>query len=105
MRGITIELLTKTQVGTDAFNHPLYSERPVKIKNVLVAPISDTEVLDIINLTGRRAVYQLAIPKGDTHEWENQKVRFFGKTWRIIGKPTKGIDHLIPGQWNLKADA
>jgi len=44
----------------------------------------------------------LAIPKGDTNDWENQEVRFFGERWRVIGMPLQGIDELIPLDWNKK---
>lgn len=102
IQGITIQLLDKTQTGTDAFNRPIFAENAVDVENVLVAPMSDAEILDTLNLTGRRAVYQLGIPKGDAHNWENKKVVFFGETWRVIGKPTIGIDEMIPLGWNKK---
>ena len=102
IKGITVQLLVKEQIGTDAFNAPIYEDVPVDIHNVLVAPMSDEEIVDTLNLTGRRATYQLAIPKTDNHNWENQRVVFFGEKWRVIGKPVKGIDHLIPLDWNLK---
>lgn len=100
MKGITVTLYQKTQTGTDAFNRPIYSETGVTVENVLVAPISDTEILETLNLTGKKAVYKLAIPKGDTHLWENRRVSFFGKDWRVISKPEEGIEKLIPLQWN-----
>lgn len=103
IQGITIQIIEKTQTGTDAFGRPVYTEQPQYVDNVLVAPMSDEEILDTVNLTGRRAVYQLGIPKGDVHNWENKKVVFFGETWRVIGKPTEGIDAMIPLQWNKKA--
>jgi len=102
IRGITVQLLVKSQIGTDDLNHPIYEETAVDVENVLVSPLSDEEVLDTLNLTGRRAVYQLGIPKEDTHEWEGQRVRFFGRTWRVIGMPLKGINHLMPLAWNTK---
>ena len=103
MRGITVTLFEKTKTGVDALNSPIYTETSVSVDNVLVAPMSDTEVLETYNLTGRRAIYQLGIPKGDTHEWKaGNKVRFFGADWRIIGLPTSGIDALIPLAWNKK---
>lgn len=97
-----VTLLKKTQTGTDAFNRPVYSETPVEVNNVLIAPLSDQEVLDTLNLTGRKAVYQLGIPKGDTNDWENQRVQFFGETWQVIGIPTEGQAELIPLNWNKK---
>lgn len=102
LKGITVQLLIKEQTGVDEFNAPIYTETAVDVENVLVAPLSDQEITDTLNLTGRRAVYQLAIPKTDTHDWENQRVRFFGAVWQVIGKPVRGIDHLIPLDWNMK---
>lgn len=103
MRGITVTLYERTQTGTDELNHPTYSETAVSIDNVLVAPVSSTELTETYNLTGRIAVYQLAIPKGDSHDWTaGQKVDFFGHSWRIIAMPEEGIDKLIPLSWNKK---
>ena len=104
MRGITVTLLQRTQTGTDAFNRPIYSETETEVDNVLVAPTQTggDEILSSLDLTGRRAVYDLAIPKGDTNDWEGNRVRFFGETWQVIGIPTQGIEALIPLYWNKK---
>lgn len=103
MVGITVTLHEQVESGQDPLNHPTYTTIETLVDNVLVAPIGDTEILEIYNLTGRRAEYQLGIPKGDTHEWKSGgKVSFFGKDWRIIGAPTEGIDALIPLSWNKK---
>ena len=103
MVGITVTLYEQIQSGIDPLNHPVYTEQPQPVENVLVAPLSETEVLETYNLTGRRAEYQLGIPKGDAHEWKSgSKVSFFGKDWRIIGFPTEGIEKLIPLSWNKK---
>lgn len=103
MRGITVTLYTKERVDYDPLNNPIYDYPPVEVSNVLVAPASETEILETFNLTGRKAIYTLAIPKGDTHEWTSgSKVSFFGQEWRIIGYPTEGIESLIPLSWNKK---
>lgn len=102
LKGITVRLLQKRQIGVDEINEPIYEEEPIEIENVLIAPLSNEEIIDTLNLTGRRAVYQLAIPKKDEHNWENQRVEFFGEVWQVIGKPVRGIDHLIPLDWNMK---
>ena len=104
MRGITVVLLERTQTGTDPFNRPVYEETETAVENVLVSPVSPggEEVLDTTDLTGRKAVYTLAIPKGDNHHWEGNRVRFFGETWQVIGEPTEGIEHLTPLAWNKK---
>ena len=104
MKGITVVLYERTQTGTDAFNRPAWEEVPVQVENVLVTPATETgeEHLDSTDLVSRSADYTLGIPKGDTHSWEGCRVDFFGERFRVIGKPTKGIDALIPLSWNMK---
>lgn len=102
MKGVTVTLYVKEQSGTDGFNRPIYTETAVEVENVLIAPASTSETLDTLNLTGRKAVYTLGIPKGDSHDWRNKKVEFFGQTFRTFGEPLQGIDDLIPLDWNMK---
>lgn len=103
MKGISVSLYKRTQNGTDELNHPEYTETVVTVDNVLVAPVSATEMTEMYSLTGRKAEYQLAIPKTDTNDWTaGQKVSFFGKDWRIIAMPEEGIPDLIPLSWNKK---
>ena len=103
IRGITVTLYNLVQTGRDPLNKPIYEEVPVTVDNVLVAPVSSTEQLETFSLTGRKAVYQLGIPKGDTHEWiAGCKVSFFNADWRIIGIPAEGIEDMIPLSWNKK---
>lgn len=102
IKGITIELLEKTQIGEDGFGRPVYEETPVLVKNVLVCPASSTDIVDHLNLYGKKAVYTLAIPKGDTHVWKDVRVRFFGEIWQTFGVPIMGIEANIPLSWNTK---
>lgn len=102
IKGITVTLYKRTQTGTDEFNAPIYTETAIDVDNVLVAPATMQEVLDTHNLYGRKAVYTIAIPKGDTNNWDNAKVRFFGEDWRVFGIGQKGIDANIPLNWNEK---
>lgn len=102
MKGITVTLYTKTASGTDGFNRTIYTEASTTVDNVLVAPASAQEVLDSMELYGKKAVYTLGIPKGDTHSWEDAKIEFFGQTWQSFGIPLEGIEDLIPLDWNKK---
>ena len=86
----------------DKTNRPIMTEVPTTIDGCLYAPVSTEDVLNTVNLTGKTAVYQLAIPKGDTHDWTNAKVKFLGQTWRTIGIPEEGIVENIPLKWNRK---
>ena len=101
--GITVTLYNRTRTGTDPLNKPIYTEVGESVDNVIIAPMSSTEALETYNLTGRKAVYQLGIPKGDNHDWTaGKKVRFFDADWRIIGIPQGGIEIMIPLSWNKK---
>ena len=83
IKGITVKLYERTATGTDPFGHT-------------------TEVLDVLNITGKKAVYDIAIPKGDDHTWKDARVDFFGESWRVIGLPKQGIDENVPGKWNQR---
>ena len=102
IKGMPVKLYERLLSGTDEFDHPVYTETPVIVENVLVAPASTTEILDTLNLTGKKAVYNIAIPKGDSHTWQDCRVDFFGQSWRVIGLQQQGIDENIPGAWNQK---
>ena len=102
IKGITVTLISKKQIDTDPFGDPIYEYDEIAVDNVLISPTSTDDVVNTMNLTGRKAVYTLAIPKGDTNTWENQEVRFFGERWRVFGIPLQGIDELIPLEWNKK---
>lgn len=102
IKGIPVKLYERITSGTDTFGHPIYTETPVTVEDVLVAPTSTTEVLDMLNITGKKAVYNIAIPKGDTHTWQDCRVDFFGASWRVIGFPQQGIEENIPGRWNQR---
>ena len=102
IKGITVTLINKKEVGRDPFNKPIYEDVEIEVDNVLVSPTSTDDIVNQLNITGKKAVYTLAIPKGDTNNWEDAEVIFFGKRWRTFGIPTEGIDHLIPLDWNKK---
>ena len=98
----TVTIRTKIQTGTDEFNAPVWKWVDEQVDNVLIAPSSSNEVLSANDLYGKKAVYTLAIPKDDTHNWEDCEVVFFGRTWRTFGIPLEGIPELIPLKWNKK---
>lgn len=102
IRGITILLYEKRQTGTDAFHAPIYEETPVEVPNVLVGEPSAEDIVNEMQLHGKRIAYTLAIPKGDTHDWNDVTVEFFGQKWRTYGGVTQGIEAMIPLSWNKK---
>ena len=102
MKTITVTLYEKTAIGEDAFHKTIWGETPVNVSGVLFAPSSAQEILDSTNLYGKKAVYTLAIPKGDTHVWEDRRVRFLDQDWHVFGIPLEGINENIPLAWNKK---
>ncbi|WP_249629756.1 hypothetical protein [Streptococcus uberis] len=102
IHGIPITLIDKQVVSVDPFGTPVVKDVEILVDNVLVSPSSTDDVTNQLSLTGKKAVYTLAIPKGDMHDWENKEVIFFGKKWRTVGFATEGIESMIPLEWNKK---
>ena len=102
IRGITVTLVSKIETGKDPFGEPVFEEAEIEVDNVLISPTTSDDIVNQLTISGKKAVYTLAIPKGDTNTWEDQEVRFFGERWRVFGIPMQGIDHLIPLAWNKK---
>ena len=100
--GITVTLFGKEFAGTAPFGASIFEDKGILVKNVLVSPTSAEDVINQRTSTGKRAVYTLAIPKGDENVWEDQEVHFFAEKWRVFGIPLQGIDELIPLAWNKK---
>lgn len=102
IRGITVTLINKLKTGEDPFGAPIVEDVEIEVDNVLVTPTSSDDVVNQLSIDGKKAVYTLAIPKGDNNNWENAEVIFFGERWRTFGLPTEGIEELIPLNWNKK---
>ena len=67
LKGVTVTLLERVDTGeVDAFNRSIYTEQPVDVANVLIAPVQSggAEIVDTLNLDGRKADYKLAIQDG-----------------------------------------
>lgn len=102
IHGIPVVLIEKEVTGADPFGNPIYTEVETTVENVLVGEPTTDDITSSVSLYGKKATYILGIPKGDSHNWEDTKVKFFGKTWRTFGFPIKGIEDMIPLEWNTK---
>ena len=92
IKGIPVVLLQKIKVDEDPFGQAIYREREIIVENVLVSPSSANDIITSQNLTGKKAVYTLAIPKGDQNSWEDNNVVFLGRKWHVLGFAIEGID-------------
>lgn len=102
IKGITVVLYDRIQTGVDDFNHPIYREEPVSVDNVLVTPVNTSAITGDVQMEGKRAEYELCIPKKNTNVWENRVVEFYGHKWKTIGIPQKWIEENVPLDWNKK---
>lgn len=102
IKGITVTLVDTVEIERDPFGHPIYEQKEIEVSNVLVTPTTSDDIINSMELEGKKAVYILGIPKGDTHDWENKEIKFFGQRFKSFGKVTEGIDYLIPLDWNKK---
>lgn len=102
MKGITVTLYAETPGEPNAFGEETFTTTPIEVDNVLVAPATTQEILDSVNLYGKKAVYTLGIPKGDANDWTDKTVEFFGERWQTFGIPEEGIEALVPTAWHKK---
>ena len=101
LHGITVQLEKKTEEGRDEFNRPVYDTEYIDVENVLVGKPGSSEIIDTLNLTGKKIEYILGIPKGDTNDWTDKKVRFWNQEFHTVGPPETGIQDLIPMDWGM----
>lgn len=106
MKGTTVQVVVKTQTGTDPFGAPIYEESLEDVKDVLVGQPTTDDVTSTLELTGKKIAYVLGIPKGDTHIWTDTEVVIWGERFRTIGFPQTGIQENIPLRWgqNVKVE-
>lgn len=102
IHSIPVILYQKTLTGYDGFNKPIYSTVPVTVNNVLVGQPTSEEVTESNDLFQKRIEFMLGIPKGDTHEWEDTIVEFFGRKYRTFGYVIQGIEANVPTKWHKK---
>lgn len=102
IHGINVVLHEKTASGTDAFNAPTYTETEVTVSDVLVEPVSAEAIVNDESMLGKHLVYILHIPKGDTHEWKDSIVEFYGRKFQTFGEVLMYQEDMTPLKWNKK---
>ena len=102
IKGITVTLLEETSTGLDPFGQSIKKQSAIEVANVLVSPTEAKDVVEHAQLYGKKAVYTLGIPKGDTNHWEDREVMIFDKKYRTFGPVVEGIEALVPTAWHRK---
>lgn len=94
-----VTLHVKTQTSVDAFNNPVYADDTAVVTGILIGrPESEAETR-ALDLYGKRLAYSLGIPKGDSHDWTDAVVEFWGQTFKTFGFPETANQANIPGPW------
>lgn len=102
IKGIPVTLYGRTKSGTDPFNAPVYTDTAETVENVLVTPTEAQDVISQEQMYGKHSVYTLCIPKGDTHDWIDKRIAFFGAEFKSFGPVQEYIEANVPGPWNRK---
>ena len=103
IRGVDVTLYERTPGSTaDEFGAAVFTETAVTVHNVLISPAAQEDIVNDLQLFGSRAVYELCIPKGDTHDWCDCRVSFFGSDFHVYGPVVEYIEANVPLKWNRK---
>ena len=102
MKTETVLLHVKTKTGVDEMNNPVYDDSTVEVSGVLIGQPTTEEVTSSVALYGKRLSFVLALPKGDTHDWTDTEVEFWGRKFRTYGDVVEGIEANVPTPWHRK---
>ena len=107
MKTETIKLIVKNSPSENPFGEPIGEETEIEVSGVLIGQPSTEDLTATLQLYGKRIAYVLGIPKGDTNDWTDKEVEFWGQRFRTIGYPETGIQGNIPLSWgkNVKVEA
>lgn len=106
MKGMTVQLVKKTQTGTDPFGAPIETEEIIDVPDCLVGQPSTDEISATMEMYGKQIAYVVGVPKGDENTWVDTDVIIWGERFRTIGYPMTGIQENIPLRWgkNVKVE-
>lgn len=106
MKGMTVQLVKKTQSGTDPFGAPIETEEIVDVPDCLVGQPTSDDIAATMEMYGKKIAYVVGVPKGDENEWVDTDVIICGERFRTIGYPMTGIQENIPLRWgkNVKVE-
>ena len=99
MKGMTVQLIKKTQDGTDPFGAPIETEEIIDVPDCLVGQPSTDEIAATMEMYGKQIAYVVGVPKGDENTWVDTDVIIWGERFRTIGYPMTGIQENIPLRW------
>jgi hypothetical protein len=96
LKGETVTLYRRTASGTDALGVVVDTTEPVTVDNVLIAAETGEAVLTDSTMRGTRTVCTLYLPRGDSLDWQNSEVEFWGMRWKTFGAAVYYPSQLVP---------
>lgn len=102
IKGETVILIKKTEIGVDPFDRPIYDVEEIPVDNVIIGSPSFEAAITELNVTGKRLAFTLGIPKGDTNNWIDTEVIIRGQVFRTYGFPLTQTAANVPGRWNTQ---
>lgn len=102
IKGETVVLIDNIQIETDPFGEPVYQEKQIEVQNVLIGNPSTEAAVNEFNLTGKKLLFVLGIPKNDIHDWKDKTVIIRGQKFRTYGFPLTQTAENVPGRWNTQ---
>lgn len=106
MKTITVQLVVKTEEGTDPFGTPIETEEIIDVPGCLVGQPTSEQITQTLEMYGKKISYVVGVPKGDTNKWFDTELIIWGDRYRTIGFPETGIQENIPLKWgqNVKVE-
>lgn len=102
IKGETVILVDKIKIETDPFGEPVYEENQIEVENVLIGNPSTEAAVNEFNLSGKKLLFVLGIPKNDIHDWKDKTVIIRGQKFRTYGFPLTQTSENVPGRWNTQ---
>lgn len=106
MKTMTVQLSVKTQSGYDPFGAPIETEELIDVPGCLVGQPSSDDIVQTMEMYGKRIAFVIGVPKGDENTWTDTDVIIWGERFHTIGFPETGIQENIPLKWgkNVKVE-
>lgn len=104
MRGETVTVLTRRQVGVDAGNNPVWAHDRIPVDNVLIGPPSGSNAGGT-RPDGQTVSATLCFPRSyDGPALRNLDIEVRGVVFHVVGDPMPVDGGMKPTAWNMAVD-
>lgn len=100
IRGRQITLHRPKSTSVDGFNNQVIEWEDETIKNVLIEPLSTTDLTTIERVNGDKVSLKLHLPKTYQLDTRGCECTVDGYRYKVIGAPTPYMQENTPTKWN-----